>query len=65
MLASGDYDGFLQGCVGTMIAIRSLRHEPVPSLVTAKAMVIDKADLPSYSTPPSQRSCPVRSEISQ
>ena len=22
MLATGDYDGFLQGCIGTMIAIR-------------------------------------------
>ena len=65
MLASGDYDGFLQGCVGTMIAIRTLRHEPVPSLVTAKAIVIDKANLDSYSTPLSQRSCPAWSEVAQ
>jgi ribose transport system substrate-binding protein len=65
MLASGDYDGFLQGCVGTMIAIRSLRHEPVPAVVTAKPVVIDKTNLASYSTPPSQRSCPAWGDVSQ
>ena len=65
MLASGDYDGFLQGCVGTMIAIRAVRHEPVPPLVTAKAVVIDKANVADYATPPSERSCPAWSTISQ
>lgn len=29
LLASGDYNGFAQGCLGTMMAIRSLRSQPV------------------------------------
>jgi ABC-type sugar transport system substrate-binding protein len=27
MLASGDYNGFVQGCIGVIIALRYLGHE--------------------------------------
>jgi ribose transport system substrate-binding protein len=65
MLATGDYDGFLQGCIGTMIAIRALRHEPVPQTVTAKPVVIDRANYAAYDMTPAQRSCPAWSQAMQ
>ena len=40
MLATGDYNGFVQGCIGTEIAIRYLRHEPVPKKVTQPSVVV-------------------------
>jgi len=32
LLASGDYNGFLQGCISTAIAVRALRHEALSCL---------------------------------
>jgi ribose transport system substrate-binding protein len=58
MLASGDYNGFVQGCIGTMIAIRALRHETVPTNVSQAVVVVEKADLAAYQVPVEQRSCP-------
>lgn len=58
MLASGDYNGFLQGCVGTMVAIRELRKMPVPKEVVFKAAVIDKANYQAADIPADKRSCP-------
>ena len=36
MLASGDYNGLIEGCLGAEIAIRTLRKQPVPKEVMAK-----------------------------
>ena len=58
LLASGDYNGFLQGCVGTMIAIRSLRKEPVVPEIVLKPTVVTKANYQSYETPIESRACP-------
>lgn len=58
MLASGDYNGFLQGCVGTMAAIRELRKLPVPKEVMFKAAVIDKSNFEAAGMPADKRSCP-------
>jgi ribose transport system substrate-binding protein len=65
MLASGDYDGFLQGCAGTMIAIRHLRNEPVVANIIQAPTVIDKSNVADYSTPPEKRSCPDWAQISK
>src|SRR5205085_1852774 len=40
MLASGDYNGLVEGCLGTEVAIRTLRKEPVPKEVMAKTEVV-------------------------
>src|SRR5712691_5603518 len=48
ILASGDYTGLSDGCVGAEIAIRLLRKQPVPKEVTAKAIVVDKTNLGPY-----------------
>lgn len=58
LLASGDYNGFVQGCVGTMIAIRSLRNEPVVTEIVLKPTVITKDNYQPYDVPLDTRKCP-------
>jgi ribose transport system substrate-binding protein len=58
LLASGDYNGFLQGCLGTMIAVRQLRKQSVPKEVILPAVVVDKTNYAPYDLPADQRSCP-------
>lgn len=58
MLASGDYNGFLQGCVSTMTAVRELRKLPVEKDVVFPATVIAKDNLAQYESPVESRSCP-------
>ncbi len=65
LLATGDYNGFLQGCVGTMIAIRSLRNEPVLPEIVLKPTVVTKANSQPYETPIESRACPAWDEASK
>ncbi|MCM2251782.1 MAG: sugar ABC transporter substrate-binding protein [Ramlibacter sp.] len=58
MLATGDYNGFLQGCLGTMAALRSLRGQPVPKEIVLPAAVIDKSNTAGHAVPVEKRSCP-------
>jgi ribose transport system substrate-binding protein len=58
LLASGDYNGFVQGCAGAMIAIRSLRNEPVISEIVLKPAVITKDNYQPYDVPLEARVCP-------
>jgi len=58
LLASGDNNGYVQGCIGTMAAIRQLRKMPVPKDVVFPAIVIDSSNYKAYDIPDAQRSCP-------
>jgi ribose transport system substrate-binding protein len=58
LLASGDYNGFLQGCIGTIIATRALRKQPVVSEIILKPTVVSKDNYQPYDTPVESRSCP-------
>ncbi len=58
LLASGDFNGFIQGCIGTEIAVRNMRHEATPKEVILKPVVIDKTNFGPYQTPVEQRTCP-------
>ena len=58
LLASGDNNGYIQGCIGTMAAIRTLRKLPVPKDVVFPAIVIDQSNYRQYDIPDAQRSCP-------
>jgi ribose transport system substrate-binding protein len=58
LLASGDYNGFFQGCLATQIAIKNLRKEPTPKEITLKAVVMDKTNYQDYETPMEKRTCP-------
>jgi len=48
MLATGDYNGFLQGCVATMTAIRKVRNQPVLKEVVFKPAVIDRTNYQAW-----------------
>jgi ribose transport system substrate-binding protein len=63
MLASGDFDGFKMACIGTMAAVRALRHEPVPKEIIMPPVVVDKTNYQPWDKPFNQRSCPKWSDI--
>jgi ribose transport system substrate-binding protein len=63
LLASGDFNGFIQGCIGTQIVVRNLRKQPTPKEVILKAIVIDKTNFTPYETPVEQRACPTLEQI--
>jgi ribose transport system substrate-binding protein len=58
LLASGDYNGFSQGCLGTMMAIRSLRDMPVVTEIVLKPTVITKDNYQPFDMPLEARTCP-------
>jgi ribose transport system substrate-binding protein len=62
LLASGDFNGFIQGCYGVEIAVRNLRKEGTPKEIILKPKVIDKTNYQPYETPVEQRQCPKLSE---
>jgi ribose transport system substrate-binding protein len=58
ILGSGDYNGFVQGCLATNIAISNLRKQPTPQEIGLKAVVMDKSNYQDYEVPMQQRNCP-------
>ncbi|MBR0971203.1 MULTISPECIES: sugar ABC transporter substrate-binding protein [Bradyrhizobium] len=65
LLASGDYNGFFQGCLGTMMAIRSLRNQPVINEIVLKPTVITKDNYQPFDVPLEQRTCPTFEDASK
>jgi ribose transport system substrate-binding protein len=63
LLASGDFNGFIQGCLGTEIAVRNLRKEATPKEIILKPVVIEKSNTGPYEVPVEQRSCPKLSDV--
>jgi ribose transport system substrate-binding protein len=58
LLASGQADPFMQGCLATTIAIRNLRSQPVPAEFFLKPSVIDAGNYKEFDMPVEARSCP-------
>jgi ribose transport system substrate-binding protein len=58
LLGSGDYNGFVQGCLATEIALRNLRKQPTPKEISLKAVVMDRNNYQDYETPMEKRTCP-------
>lgn len=58
LVASGEYNGFVQGCMGAMMAIRSLRNEPVLTEIVLKPGVITKENYQRFDVPLQSRACP-------
>jgi ribose transport system substrate-binding protein len=58
MLATGEYNGFVIGCLGTEIAVRSLRKESVPENLTVKPLIYDKDNYSKYEDRVEMRACP-------
>jgi len=63
LLASGVADPFVQGCVGTTLAIRAVRKEPVPALIEFTPVVLDKTNYAPYDKPIDLRTCPAPDAI--
>jgi ribose transport system substrate-binding protein len=58
LLSSGQADPFMQACIGTTIAIRHLRKQPIKEEVILKASVIDKSNFAAFDMPVEARACP-------
>ncbi len=58
LLASGQADPFMQGCLATTLAIRHLRKQPVPAEHFLKPSVIDASNYKVFDMPVEARSCP-------
>jgi ribose transport system substrate-binding protein len=58
ILASGDYNGLVEGCLGAEIAILALRKQEAPKEIMAKTSVVDKSNVAAYETPVERRPCP-------
>jgi ribose transport system substrate-binding protein len=58
LLATGDCDGFVQGCMGVMGAVRNLRKMPVPKEVIFPIKVINTSNFEGADIPYEQRMCP-------
>jgi ribose transport system substrate-binding protein len=58
LLASGEFNGYLQGCIGTMAAIRHIRNLPVPKSFNFPPRVIDSTNYHGLDVPESERECP-------
>jgi len=63
MLATGDYDGFRQGCLGTMIAIRNLRKQSTPAEIVLPASVVNKSNYQPLDIAAEKRVCPKWEEM--
>ncbi|MGA2893972.1 MAG: sugar ABC transporter substrate-binding protein [Xanthobacteraceae bacterium] len=63
LLASGDFNGFIQGCIGVEIAVRALRKQPTPKELILKPAVIDTTNFLSYETPVEERTCPTLDQV--
>src|SRR3954452_3493751 len=63
MLASGDYNGLIEGCLGAEIAIRTLKKQPVPKEIMAKTSVVDKSNAQAYEIPVERRPCPTLESV--
>jgi ribose transport system substrate-binding protein len=59
VIGSGDYDSFVQGCLGVEMAVRNLRKEATPKEVMLKPVVIDKTNYAPFDQPYEKRECPV------
>jgi ribose transport system substrate-binding protein len=58
LLASGEFSGYLQGCFGTMAAIRHVRGMPVPKEFNFPPRVIDSTNYKELDVPDAERQCP-------
>src|SRR5260370_34784969 len=58
MLASGEFNGFVIGCLAVEVAARNLRKQPVPKEVGLKPAIYDKANFQQYEARAAMREGP-------
>jgi ribose transport system substrate-binding protein len=62
MLASGEFNGFVIGCLATEIAARILRKEPVPQELVVRPTLYDKDNYAKYEARIDMKQCPTLAE---
>jgi len=62
MLATGEFNGFVIGCLGTEIAARVLRKQPVPKELILKPAIYDKTNYQKYEARVEMKECPTVEE---
>lgn len=63
VIASGDYDTFVQGCIGVEMAVRIAHREAVPKDVMLKPLVVDKSNDAPFDQPYDKRECPTLESV--
>jgi ribose transport system substrate-binding protein len=63
MHATGSADPFMQGCLGLLVTVRSLRKMPVPKEVMVTPTIIDASNLKQFDVPIESRTCPKLEEV--
>lgn len=63
MHATGSADPFMQGCLGMLTTVRSLRNMPVSKELMVTPVVIDSTNYKQYDIPVETRSCPKIDEV--
>ena len=58
IVASGDFNGFIEGCVAAQIAIRAIRKQSAPKEAILRTIVVDKSNLEAYELAVEKRTCP-------
>jgi ribose transport system substrate-binding protein len=62
MLATGEFNGFVVGCLGTEVAARAVRKQPVPKELTVKPLLYDKTNYDKYQARIEMKECPTVEE---
>jgi ribose transport system substrate-binding protein len=63
MLATGEYNGFVLGCLSTEVAARNLKKEQVPQELVLKPAVYDKANFEKYEQRVEMKKCPTLQDV--
>jgi ribose transport system substrate-binding protein len=63
VIGSGDYDTFVQGCIGVEMAVLTIRKESIPNQVMLKPAVIDKSNYAPFDEPSDKRECPTLQSV--
>jgi ribose transport system substrate-binding protein len=63
VIGSGDYDTFVQGCIGVEMAVLTIRKESVPNAIMLKPVVIDKTNDAPFDQSSDKRECPTLQSV--
>jgi ribose transport system substrate-binding protein len=63
IIGSGDYDTFVQGCIGVEMAVRTIHKDSIPNQVMLKPAVIDKSNYIAFDQPSDKRECPTLQSV--
>ena len=63
MLATGEFNGFVLGCLSTEIAARELQKQQVPQELVLKPAIYDKSNYEKYKQRVEMKKCPTIEEV--